>query len=208
MRSGKRKPRVTRLSRFVRGRRPDRNPLRRASDRVETALLAVLVIAFAAAAPFAAQATGAWAHAMTHRVQVAEQASWQQARAVLLNAAPAGPENAGFLPQAQAQARWTAPDGKTVTGQVSVQPGTPAGTAVRVWTTRDGQLTNPPLQDSQVAEQADLAEVAAVAALAILLTITGLLTCRALGKRRMAAWDADWRTTEPRWTTRHKGSEH
>ena len=204
MRSGKR--RVSCLGRFVRGRRPDRNPLRRGSDRMETAVLAVLIIAFAAAAPFAAQAAGAWVHAIAHRVQVTQQASWHQVRAVLLTAAPAGPERAGFLPQVQA--RWTALDGKTVTGQVSVQPGTPAGTMVPVWTARDGQLTDPPLQDSQVAEQADLAEITAVAALAILLTITGLLTRRALDKRRIAAWDADWRTTEPRWTTRRKGSEH
>jgi hypothetical protein len=200
------KPGITLLGRFVRGRRPDRNPLRRTSDRVDTAVLTMLVVAFLAAAPFAAQASGAWVHAIAHRVQVTQQASWHQVRAVLLNAAPAGPENAGFLPQVQA--RWTAPDGKTVTGQASAQPGTAAGTTVRVWTTRDGQLTDPPLQDSQVAEEADSAEIAAVTALAIALTVTGLLTRRALDKRRMAAWDADWSATEPRWTTRPKGSEH
>jgi hypothetical protein len=206
MRSGKRKPRFSRLGRFVRGWRPDRNLLRRSSDRMETTVLAVLVIAFAAAAPFTAQATGAWVHAIAHRVQVTQVASRHQVTAMLLNAAPAGSKNAGFLPQVQA--RWTAPDGKTMTGQVSVQPGTPAHTRLTVWTTHDGQLTDPPLQDSQVAEQADLAEITAVAALAILLTITGLLTRRALDKHRMADWEADWRTTEPRWTTRHKGSEH
>jgi hypothetical protein len=206
MRSGKRKSRVSWLGRFVQGRRPDRNPLRRASDLVETAVLAVLVIAFAVAAPFTARATGAWVHAIAHRVQVTQQASLRQVRAVLLNAAPAGPDDAQFLPQVKA--RWTAPDGKTVTGQVSVQPGTPAGTAMRVWTTRDGQLTNPPLQDSQVAEQADLGEIAGVLALAIVLAVTGLLARRALDKRRMTAWETDWRTTEPRWTTRRKGSEH
>ena len=206
MRSGKREPRISRLGRFVRGRRPDRNPLRRASDRVETAVLAVLVTAFVAAAPFAAQATGGWVHAFAHRVQATQQASWHQVRAVLLNTAPTGPGNSGFLPQVQA--RWIAPDGKTVTGQISAQPGTPAGTTVPVWTTRDGQQTNPPLQDSQVAEQAVFAVIAGVLALVIVLAGTGLLARRTLDKRRMAAWDADWRTTEPRWTTRHKGSEH
>jgi hypothetical protein len=206
MRSGKRKPRASRLGRFARGRRPDRNPLRRGSDRVETAVLAVIVIAFAAAAPFTTEASGAWVHAIAHRVQVTQQASWHQVQAVLLNAAPSGPDKTGFLPQVQA--RWTAPDGKKMTGQVSVQPGASAGATVRVWTTRDGQVTAPPLRDSQVADQVDCAEIAAVVVLAIVLTVTGLLARRALDKRRMAAWDADWRTTEPRWTTRHKGSEH
>jgi hypothetical protein len=41
MRTGQRTVRVTRLGRFTSGRRPDRNPLRRAPDRVETAVLAV-----------------------------------------------------------------------------------------------------------------------------------------------------------------------
>lgn len=207
MRSGgKRKPRASRLGRFVRGRRPDRNPLRRTSDRVETTVLAVLVIAFLAAAPFTAQASGTWVHAIAHRVQATQVASRHQAQAVLLNAAPGSSGSSAFLPQVQA--RWTAPDGRVVTGQVTVQPGTAAGTTVRVWATRDGQLTDPPLQDSQVAEQTDLAGIAGVLALAIALTITGLLARQALDKRRMAAWDADWRATGPRWTTRHKGSEY
>jgi hypothetical protein len=163
-------------------------------------MLAVLVIAFLAAVPFAAQATGAWARAIAHRVQVTQVASRHQVQAELLNAAPAGPDNAGLQPQVRA--RWTALDGKVVTGQVSVQPGTPAHTRLTIWVTSDGQVTDPPLQDSQVAEQADLAEIAAVAALAILLAVTGLLGRRALDKRRIAAWDADWRATEPRWTTR------
>ena len=48
-----RTPGVARLGRFVRERRFDRNPLRRTTDRVETAVLAVLVAVFLAGAPFA-----------------------------------------------------------------------------------------------------------------------------------------------------------
>jgi hypothetical protein len=32
--------------------------------------------------------------------------------------------------------------------------------------------------------------------------VIGALGRRALDKRRMAAWDADWRATGPRWTAR------
>ena len=42
--------------RVLRGLWPDRNPLRRTTDRVETCLLAGLFVAAAAGAPFAAQA--------------------------------------------------------------------------------------------------------------------------------------------------------
>jgi hypothetical protein len=40
-----------------------RNPLRRASDRMETAVLGLLLAAFLAAAPLAAHAAGTWASA-------------------------------------------------------------------------------------------------------------------------------------------------
>jgi hypothetical protein len=39
-------------------------------------------------------------------------------------------------------------------------------------------------------------------ALAAALIIIGWLTRRALDRRRMAAWDADWLATGPRWTPR------
>jgi hypothetical protein len=50
------------LARLLRGRRLDRNPLRRGSGRAETIVLGALLAAFLAAAPFAAHAAGAWGH--------------------------------------------------------------------------------------------------------------------------------------------------
>ena len=99
-------------------------------------------------------------------------------------------------------ARWTAPDGMVVTGDITVPVGTRAGATVPVWTTRDGQLTSHPMSDSQVASLTDLGQMAGAAAVALLLTLVGVLARRSLDKRRMAAWDADWQSTGPRWTTR------
>ena len=195
----RRKIRVTRTGRFVRGRRPDRNPLRRGSDRVETAVLAVLVIVFLVAAPFTALASGSWTLARAHQAQLAERASSYQVPALVLKLeAPSG----GAYGDPSAHARWTAHDGKVVTGDIAVPLGAAVGSTQWLWTTADGQLTNPPLQDSQVTGQAYFAEGAAVFTLAVLVTITGLLARRTLDKRRMAAWDTEWRATGPRWTTR------
>jgi len=204
MSTGRRHTPAPRLGRFVRGKRPDRNPLRRASDRVETAVLAVLVIAFLAAAPFAAQAGGAWAHARAHEAQLTEEASWHQVPALVLKVTTGVQGGGGGYAtlEAQAQARWRAPDGKVVTGEIPIPPATTAGSTVRVWTSSDGQLTESPLQDSQVTGDAVLAGTVSVIALATLLAITGMLACRVLDKRRMAAWDAEWLATGPRWTTR------
>lgn len=198
-----RKPPVTRLGRFGRGLWPDRNPLRRASDLIETAMLAVLVVAFAVAAPFAAQRGAAWAHAAAREAQLQQQSSRAQVTAVLLK--PAGTMRPGGGPAALdplTPARWRAPDGRAVTGDLPVPAGTAAGATVRVWVSRDGRLSGQPLQDSQVTGQACLAGSLSVVALAILLAVTGVLGRRALDKRRMAAWDAEWRASGPRWTTR------
>jgi len=194
----RRKIRVTRTGRFVRGRRPDRNPLRRASDRLETAVLAMLAITFLAAAPFAALASGSWTLARAHQAQLAEQASSYQVPARVLELESLG----GAYGDPQAQARWTAHDGKVITGEIIVPLGTTSGSTQWLWTTSDGQVTDPPLQDSQVTGQAYVAGAFSVFTLAVLLTITGLVARRTLDRRRMAAWDTEWRATGPHWTTR------
>jgi hypothetical protein len=191
--------RVTRLGRFVRGRRPDRNPLRRASDRAETAVLALLVIAFLAAAPFVAQASAAYAYSKAHQAQLSEEATWHQVPARVLKVESSGA--AGYAAP-EAQARWTAPDGKVITGEIPVLLTTAAGSTVPLWVTNDGQPTDQPLQDVQVSDSRYFAGTFGVITLATILAITGFLVCRTLDRRRMAAWDAEWRATGPRWTTR------
>lgn len=195
--------RPSRLGRFVRGRRPDRNPLRRTSDRLETAVLALLAVAFLAAAPFAARASAQWAHASARQAQLAEQASWRQVPALVLNAASPARGDGGYAAlETEARARWTAPNGTVVTGEIPVAPNTAAGAVVRLWVTSDGQLTDAPLQASQVANDAVLAGSFSVIALATLLAVVGMLARRALDRQRMAAWDAEWRAAGPHWTTR------
>lgn len=183
----------------MRGRRLDRNPLRRASDRAETAVLAALAAAFLAGAPFAAQAAGAWTHAAVQREQAAQESSWRLVPAVLLTAATTSvrPD-----PLPQSKARWIAPDGATITSDIPVPSGGRAGTTVRIWVARDGALTQPPLLDSQVSNEVDCTEAGAVAALAATLAVVGFLARRSLDRRRMAAWDAEWRAAGPRWTMR------
>jgi hypothetical protein len=126
MSARKPKPGVTRLGRFVRRWRFDHNPLRRATDRAETALRAVLVAAFLIGAPFAALATGAWVHGMARQAQLAQEASRRQVTAVVL--AVTAPSGGGDDLAWQARARWRAPDGREVTQEVPVPslPGVPA----------------------------------------------------------------------------------
>lgn len=199
MSARKPRPGVTRLGRFVRRWRFDRNPLRRATDRVETAVLVLLVTAFLIGTPFAALAAGSWMHSMARQAQLAQEASRHQVTAsVLAVTAPPAGQNLAW----QAQARWRAPDGHEVTNEVPVPPDTVVGRKLQVWTDRTGDFTTAPLTNSQVAGQTAIGEGLGVITSAVVLTLAGGLALWALNKRRMAAWDADWHATGPRWTTR------
>lgn len=201
MTARKLKPRITRLGRFVRRWRFDRNPLRRATDRAETLILAVLAVAFLIGAPAATLATGAWMHGMAQRAQLAEKASRSQVTAAVLAVTPLTPGGGEELAW-QAQARWTAPDGQVVTQQVPVPSDTAVGGKLQVWTNRAGDLTTAPLLDSQVADQKTSGEALGAIAAAVVLTLAGALALWTLNQRRLAAWDADWHATGPRWTSR------
>jgi hypothetical protein len=78
----------------------------------------------------------------------------------------------------------------------------PTGSTVLVWVNQAGQLADSPLQHNQVTGRAVMARVLAVAGLAVSLIIVGLGGRWALDRRRLAAWDAEWLATEPRWSSR------
>jgi hypothetical protein len=191
------RPASTRLGRWLRGWRLDRNPLRRRSDRAETVILGVLLATFLAGAPLVAHAAASWTYATSAREAHVQQAALHQVPATLLEAAqPVGVFNA------EASARWRAPDGHMITGQLPVPVGAAAGSTGLVWTNQAGQLTAPPLDTGQVASRADLSEGLALAGLAIVLIVVGGLVHWALVRRRLAAWDAEWLATGPRWSPR------
>ena len=192
------------LARLLRGRRLDRNPLRRGSDRAETVVLGALLAAFLAATPFAAHAAGSWAHATYAREAQAQRTALRQVPATVLQAPPpkltAFP-GAGVVPLG-VDARWRAPDGQERTGLLFVPADVTAGSTVLVWVDHAGRLADPPLGRAQLATRAQLAEEAAVGVLAITLAVIGWLARRSLDRRRMGAWDAEWLATGPRWTPR------
>jgi hypothetical protein len=176
---------------------PDRNPLRRTVDRVEAVAVAGLAVAFLAGAPVAALAAGHVAYSIGSHTASAEQAAWHRAPAVLLAAVPA----AGYDDN-QVPASWTAPDGTRHTGPVPAPPGARAGRSVMLWMGADGRLTGMPLQFSQVWGLVALATGLAPLAVGVIVLCAGQLAHLVLDRRRLTAWDADWRATEPLWTRR------
>jgi hypothetical protein len=185
--------------RLVRGLRPDRNPLRRTSDRVETYLLAGLFVATAAGAPFAAQAASHAAYTAALHAEQAQLASRHQVRAVLTQAAGALDIGFGVSTLVPVQAAWTSVTGAKRTGPILAESGTPKRASVTIWTDAAGNLTSPPLQPSQIAGQGDVAALGAIAGIGVLYLCETAVARHVLYRRRMAAWDADWAVTARAW---------
>jgi len=197
-----RRVRGGRLPGLVRLWRPDGNPLRRTADRVEAAVMALLIAAFLAGAPLAALAAGHAAAVTGSRIEHA-QAGWHQVPAVLLqNASASSHPMFQVALESLVPARWTAPDGTPRTGEIYAPVGAKAGSTVTVWADRSGQLTPIPLQPGDVGEEIALAASLATVAVAGVLAAIGLAARWVLDRRRLAAWDARWKATGPQWTGR------
>jgi len=187
---------------WLRGLWPDHNPLRRTSDRVEAAIVATALIVFLVGAPLVALFAGHWAAAAAHRVQRDQQGSWHQVTAVLLaNASSTVDIGYGAVDTSEVRARWTMPDGTVRTGDVSAPAAARKGSTVRIWVDQSGAVTGPPLRPQQATGQAVLATVVAPFVLGTVLICATSLALQLLDRRRLAAWDADWQATGPRWNT-------
>jgi hypothetical protein len=193
---GHEKSQAGQLRRKLREFWPGRSPLRRRWDRAEAVILGGLLVSFMIGGTLAALIGGRLAHDAALRARHADLATSYRVPAVLLTTASQDPS--GFY--ASAKAWWRTPDGVRHTGEVSALEGTAAGATVKVWVRADGRLTGPPLQPSQVQGQEMLAGALAVMTVALVLWGTGLAVHCAVERRRMAAWDDEWRATGPKWS--------
>lgn len=192
-----------RIGRLAREWRLDRNPLRRTTDRAETILIAALLTLILAAAPFAGMLAAHLAEAGSLRQLRTERANFRQVRAVLLHA----PVNMlggfpyGAAMTAEADARWTAPDGQVRSDVVAVPSTAEAGGTVLLWTDQAGNVVTP-FQATQIAARSDLASGAAITALVVMFVLAATAVRWTLNKRRLAAWEVGWQKTGPLWTRR------
>jgi hypothetical protein len=187
------------VSRTVRGARLDRNPLRRGIDRAETCLLAGLFLALAAGAPFAARAASHASYAGALQTRQEQLATRHEVQAVLTSAAPTVSGYA-LTTSVLTEATWTSVMGVARSGEVPAEPGSPKGTAVTVWTDdSSGYPDEPPLTMAEAAGQADAAVVGSIAGIGLVYLAGAGAIAAVLNRRRMAAWDADWRATAPTW---------
>ena len=185
----------------------DHNPLRRRGDRLEVAARLATVLLILTAVPLAVIGVGRTVNHSVIRQAQAERASDRQVSAVLTQAAPAQgtPDPYSDVQTAWVAARWTAPDGTVHTGQLLALAGARKGSTARIWISATGSLTSPPATHGDIVSDVFIASAATSLILLVVLMGLGGLALRLLDRRRMSAWDAEWRAVEPLWT-RHRSS--
>ena len=194
------------LARLARWLGFDRNPLRRGTDRVEGALRLVMIVVLVAVVPATAVAAGRWTeHHVLHQAQ-AQQAVEHQVTAVLLRDAPAigTPDPYTSVQTGWVPARWQPPGQPPRTGEVLALAGARKGSTVRIWIDLSGAVTDPPLDHRVIAGDVWMAVTATLLVSGLLLLGAAGLARRMLDRRRLRAWEAEWRTSGPLWS-RHRG---
>ncbi len=181
----------------------DRNPLRRGTDRIEGVLRLVTVLLLAAM-PAAAVAAGQQADHLALNQAHAQQAGDHLVTAVLLQNAPVTgfPDPYTFVQDAWVQTRWQPPGQPLRTGQVLAVAGARKGSTVHTWVDRSGAVISPPMGHRNVVGVVCIAVVGTCIVSWLLLLVSGTLVRRALDRRRLNAWEAEWRASGPLWSGR------
>ncbi|MFF5187696.1 hypothetical protein ACFY30_28685 [Streptomyces sp. NPDC000345] len=172
--------------------------LRRPSDRFERWFRRVLIVVVVLGLPAAAVGAGLAAYGASMRTVRAQAAERHQVTARLAS----GVKSDGDWAKQPAQVRWTDTDGTVRTGAALVKPGTPAGTAVRVWVDRDGTVTTAPVSTLNATTTGWLVGGMAAFGVAAGAYAAWAGTRLALDRRRYARWDAEWELVEPQWSAR------
>src|SRR5262249_24876044 len=95
-----------------------------------------------------------------------------------------------------AAATWSS---RSWTHGVLAPAGLAADAVIPVWVDAAGPRAGPPAQPAQHDSRALADGMVAVLILAELLWGAGLAACGVADRRRLAAWDAEWRAIGPKW---------
>lgn len=195
---------VTRLARCARRLGFDRNPLRRRTDRIEAVIRLATVILLLVAVPIAAIVAGREADQLALRQAHAQQAAEHEVTAVLLQRAQAtgSPDPYTSVQLTYVLARWQPPGQPPRSGPVLAPAGAPAGSTVAVWIDASGAVASPPPEHREIVGDVCIAAIIASMVAILLLLESNALARRVLDRRRLNAWDAEWRATGPLWSGR------
>ncbi|MET9765318.1 hypothetical protein ABZ016_40730 [Streptomyces sp. NPDC006372] len=175
-----------------------RNPLKRRADRVE----AWVVLGVWTLTVVVGVLAGLSVNRSVEDGLARERVEWRPLEARLAEKAPgrtAENADASRAEHVWAEARWTAADGSTHSGQVRVFAGSAAGTPITVWTDREGRQVTRPVTEAQARIRAVLIGGVAGFLTAAVPLAGGRAVRRRLERRRIDQWDAEWSRFGPMW---------
>ncbi|WP_143082322.1 Rv1733c family protein [Nonomuraea wenchangensis] len=191
---------------MTRGYRWDRNPLRRRTDRLESALaVAAVLLVLASVWPAVLAGRAAYENGMAE-TRVGPGGRQQVTATLLADARPTRATFGEMPPQLPlTPARWTGPDGTARTGEVAAPGLARSGTAVRIWIDAEGRPSTPPKKPLEIGLRG-AGMTLFVELVAVLLTLTGFATGRwALNRRRYRSWDTAWAIADKRGHGHRRG---
>ncbi|HEX4704388.1 MAG TPA: hypothetical protein VH352_19840 [Pseudonocardiaceae bacterium] len=190
-----------RLASLIRRFGLGRNPLRRAVDRTENAALLAAIMVAVIVIPIAS-AFGTAVYHDNLAESVTQSSARHQVTGVLMDAAPLTVTEAGGSALILVNARWSGPNGVRHTGLAPASIGDKAGSPVRIWNDRYGNLADAPITAAQAKTRGLVVTMLIMMlTLAVLATLFGIVRMR-LNRVRSATWDTEWRRFGPQWTTR------
>lgn len=176
-----------------------RNPLKRRADKVE----AWVLLGVWALTALVGVLAGLAVSRSVEQGLARERVEWRPVVARLAEQAPgedAGNARGSGAEHVWAEARWTAADGSSHTGQVRVRPGSDVGTPVTVWTDPEGRMVTRPTTESQARLRASLIGALAGVTAATVPFAGGRALRGRLERRRMNQWDTEWARFGPLWS--------
>jgi hypothetical protein len=185
---------------FFRALSPARNSLRRRVDRVESALVALVMLLALLVVPLSA-AVGGVVYGQGARAAERAAMSIRHVPAVLQEDGPSAIPNPDGKTDGgtQASATWTGVDGRPHSGLVPVALGTRSGTTVQVWVDTADRVVSPPPTSGQVIGSAVIVACATLLG-AEFVCAMALLGLRAAAIRSTSrAWQHEWEIVEPQW---------
>ncbi|GAA1654383.1 hypothetical protein GCM10009733_059630 [Nonomuraea maheshkhaliensis] len=185
--------------------RPDGNPLRRPSDRLESVLvLATLTLVLLSVWP--AVLGGRLVFETAWQDEHARSGTRYQVTATLLQDAPPSRVSFTEIPSERpvTAARWATSTGTERIAQVPVPPAAKAGSPVTVWLDASGAPAPPPTDPAVPRMRGMAAGLLIMLAAAFLALVSFVVWRRWMDRVRYREWELAWERTDEQWRHRHR----
>jgi type II secretory pathway pseudopilin PulG len=186
---------------FFRALSPGRNPLRRTIDRVESLLIALVMLLALAGLPVAA-AMGAMVYNQGAHAAAQAAATERMVQAVVLQDAPVanpGPDGRSIDGGVPAQVTWPGADGRPHVDAIPVAAGSKAGTVVPLWVDQAEHVMTPPPTIAQALGSAVIASAGTLLGIELLCALLVLGVHATAVRATSRSWQQEWAVVEPQW---------